>query len=214
MSNQLSTKRYHGLLTRSSTKLLAPFPESGPNDVSVGSANCGTFFLCSNQGRGCPPFSELQQLSGCASLVLSRWNTVCTVFPEVSRVPGSVIQLPKPARSWGRPEVCVLKLQILRLPLRPTNQAIAREWAWESVFFSKCLRNFSWSSRSESTDFWQQVQELSVSDVISESSLFILEVLNQGWGESSGEPQNPPSKGQKADWLHQNLGRWDLGSGT
>lgn len=94
MSNQLSTKRYHGLLTRSSTKLLAPFPESGPNDVSVGSANCGTFFLCSNQARGCPPFSELQQLSGCASLVLSRWNTVCTVFPEVSRVPGSVIQLP------------------------------------------------------------------------------------------------------------------------
>ena len=43
--------------------------------------------------------------------------------------------------------------------------------------------------------------------------LFILEVLNQGWGESSGEPQNP-SKGQKADWLHQNLGGWDLGSGT
>lgn len=91
---QSSTIRHHGLLTRSSTKLLAPFPESGPNDISVGSANCGTFFLCSNQGSGCPPFSELQQLSGCASLVLSRWNTVCTVFPEVSRFPGSVIQLP------------------------------------------------------------------------------------------------------------------------
>ena len=87
-------KDNHGLLTRSSTKLLAPFPESGPNDASVGSANCGTFFLCSNQGSGCPPFSELQQLSGCVSLVLSRWNTVCTVFPEASRLPGSVIQLP------------------------------------------------------------------------------------------------------------------------
>lgn len=83
------------LLTRSSTKLLAPFPESGAREGSVDSANRDTFFLGSNQGSCCPFFSELQQLSAWGSLGLSRGNSLHTVFPEVSRLLGSAIQLPR-----------------------------------------------------------------------------------------------------------------------
>lgn len=82
------------LLTRSSTKLLAPFPDSVTQAASGGSTHSSVVFLCSNQGIGCPPFSARQQFSPCGSLVLSRWNSVCCmVFPEFSRLFESTTQL-------------------------------------------------------------------------------------------------------------------------
>lgn len=82
------------LLTRSSTKLLAPFPDSMAQVASGGSAHSNADFLCSNQDTGCPPFSARQQFSPWESLVLSRWNSVCCmVFPEFSRLLESTTQL-------------------------------------------------------------------------------------------------------------------------